>query len=127
MIRCPQLCPGMFVIALADGKYETIGIVGKETTMKKFLVALSIVGILLSPAAASAGGYGRHHHHGHGSVPAEYLALGILGGVLGGIVLGHAISEHSHQAPPPRPVYAPGSVYYGPAYPAYPARRRCNR
>lgn len=94
--------------------------------MKKSLVALLIVGVLLSPAGAWAGGYGRHHHgHHHKGHHAEYLALGILGGVLGGIALGHAISDHAHYPPPP-PVYVPRHVYYGPAYPVHRHHRHCH-
>jgi len=94
--------------------------------MKNLLVAASLVGVLLSPAGAWAGGYGHHHHHHHDNHRAEYLALGILGGVLGGIVLGHAISEHSYY--PPRRAYVPSPVYYGAAYvPVCPPRRPCYR
>jgi hypothetical protein len=44
---------------------------------------------------------------------------------LGGIALGHAISDHAHYPPPP-PVYVPRHVYYGPAYPVHRHHRHCH-
>lgn len=96
--------------------------------MKKFLAVALLVILLLCPAGAWAGGYGRHDHHRHHDHHAEYLALGILGGVLGGIALGQAIAGSPYYPPPPpRPVYVPAPAYYGPVYlpPCRPHRPCC--
>ena len=66
--------------------------------MKKFIIALMCVGITLAPMQAEAKG--------------RDAAL-ILGGILGGLVIGGALSG-VHAAP--QPVYQPQPIYQQPAW-----------
>jgi hypothetical protein len=79
---------------------------------KKLLAGIALVAVLMIPVSAQAGGgHGRWHrsHHHHSD---EALAIGILGGILGGIVLDRVILS----APPPSRSYDPYDAGYGEGY-----------
>jgi hypothetical protein len=75
--------------------------------MKKLIAIMLAVGLFATPMAASAGGRGGFSGHGgHGGHGAGGFFLGLLGGAILGSALSHAYE----------PVYAPAPrVYYAPS------------
>lgn len=73
---------------------------------KKKLITLIVFGSLLWSPAAFAGGwhhhYRPHHHYHHGAD----VALGVVGGVIGGVILDRTLIR------PATPVYYPPAPYW---------------
>jgi len=90
------------------------------------LVTAMLLGTVTMPAMAGGGYHGYYRGGWHGHYSGGDVGFALATGLIFGGLMGYAISEDAHRAPPPRAVYYPAPAYtyepgytYAPPAPAY--------